>query len=182
MEDRPKIDMSDFTWGDDTVESIITGSKKNEKKVVMINGIAVSQDGLDPNLAVMILGPYYWVHIVIMNALWWGYVPTLNIRSKSAFWWTWCTGYIVVMMFFLLPAIGWIFTFIDYMPMKYFFMIFGMGSIGGPMLAFWIPFILALVCYIDGWTSGYLVNWNRRGDFWVPWFFFIMWNAGCIYW
>ena len=55
-----------------------------------------------------------------------------------------------------------------------------MGSVGGPMLLFFFPQILALSNIVVGWKSGYLVDWNRRWKFWVIFFSFVVWNFALI--
>jgi hypothetical protein len=79
---------------------------------------------------------------------------------------------------FTIPAICWFFIFCeDCGGAHWMLYIFSMGSVGGPMLLFFIPLILALSNYVVGWKSGWIVDWNHRWTFWVGYFACVMWNV-----
>ena len=127
----------------------------------MIGGVAVTGEGMDPWLAIYTVCPYTWVHLIAANLVYWLYVPTLQITPYSAFHWTWLSAYIAIMLAFTIPGIFWFFIFCEDCEWAHWTLyIFSMGSVGGPLLLFFIPLILALSNYVVGWKSGYLVDWN----------------------
>lgn len=129
--------------------------------MIIINGVNVAGQGMDPQFAAYFTGPYCIAHIVAINLVYWLYVPTLNITAGTAFHWTWLSAYLAIMIAFSVPALFWVSIFIpdaDWAHWTYY--IFSMGSVGGPMLLFLVPLILALSNYVVGWKSGYLVDWN----------------------
>ena len=80
-----------------------------------------------------------------------------------------------------IPAIFWFFIFDKDADWAHWTLyVFSMGSVIGPMLLNFFPLALALFNYVIGWKSGYLVDWNRRWEFWVIYFSFIIWNTLCI--
>ena len=160
---------------------MISGGIKDDEDLIIINGVAVNGWGMDPWFAVYSVCPYVWVHIVAINLVYWLYARNLRMTEGSAFWWTWTSAYIAVMVAFTIPAIMWFFIFCKECDGAHWMLyIFSMGSIGGPMLLFFIPLILALSNYVVGWNSGYVVDWNHRWMFWVTYFAFVIWNVALI--
>ena len=145
----------------ETVESIITGSEAYKKEVTMINGVAVSEDGMDPWFAAITIGIVAIAHIVAANLMWFWWMPS-NIEKWSAFYWTFFSAYLGVMIAYTVPAVLWFSVFTGGDTIQWVFMIFSMGSVGGPMLLFFMPQILMLSNMVVGWKSGYLVDWNSR--------------------
>ena len=131
---------------------------------------------MDPWFAAISVGIVTIAHIVGINLMWWWFVPGLNIRKWSAFYWTFLSAYLAVMIAYTVPAVLWFSVFMGIDSLQYIFMLFSMGSVGGPMLLFFMPQILALSNIVTGWQSGYLVDYNTRWKFWVMYFSFVLWN------
>jgi hypothetical protein len=56
------------------VQNVITGRQKiNDQELVIINGVAVNGWGMDPQFAKWSVGPYFWLHIIVINCVYFGY-------------------------------------------------------------------------------------------------------------